>query len=147
MKSVSSGGDDETLNEIGQSIYRAKVGALNWLSTQTRPDIAYNVMEFSTHFNKATLRDLKDVNKCIRNTKKDEVCITFPRLEKSVENWEILCYGDGAFANLPDKVSSSGGHIIFIQDSKGNCCPITWSAKKIQRIVRSSLASETSTQQ
>ena len=138
---------DDTVNEIGQSIFRAKVGALNWLSTQTRPDIAYEVMEFSTCFNRATLRNLKEVNKCMRKVKMDQVYVKFPKLEGCTENWTIVTYGDGAFANLPDKVMSSGGHIILVVDEKGNSCPITWSVNKIQRVVRSSLASEALTQQ
>ena len=47
-------GDEAIVNDFGQSIFKAKVGALNWVASQTRPDIAYNVMEFSTCFRKAT---------------------------------------------------------------------------------------------
>ena len=42
-------------------LFRSKVGALNWLTVQTTPDIAYEVMELSTCFKKATVRNL---NKC-----------------------------------------------------------------------------------
>ena len=37
--------NDDTLDESGQALFRFKVGALNWLSVQTRPDIACEVME------------------------------------------------------------------------------------------------------
>ena len=51
--------NDDTLDESGQVLFRSKVGALNWLSVQTRPDIAYEVMEHSTCFKKAAVRNLK----------------------------------------------------------------------------------------
>ena len=51
--------NDDILDESGQALFRSKVGALNWLAVQTRPDIAYEVMELSTCFKKATVRNLK----------------------------------------------------------------------------------------
>lgn len=105
--------DTVSLNDIGQSFFKAKVGALNWLSTQTRPDISYDVMEFSTCFNKATFRNLKDLNKCIKRIK-----IVYPKMSSNVGRWSLILYGDGAFANLPDKISSGGGHIIFLRDGR-----------------------------
>ena len=55
--------------------------------------------------------------------------------------------GDGAHANLPDKVSSSGGHTVFLVDENGSSCPLIWASNKIQRIVRSSLSAEAMTMQ
>ena len=40
--------NDDTLDESGHALFRSKVGGLNWLVVQTRPDIAYEVMELST---------------------------------------------------------------------------------------------------
>ena len=142
-KCCMSGDNDEVVNELGQSVFRSKVGALNWLATQTRPDVAYEVTEFSSCFNKATLKNLKDVNKCIRRIKTEEVSIKFPKLFGEVSTWSFVVYSDGALANLPDKVSSSGGHIMFLKDIEDNAAVVKWSVNKIQRIVRSSLAAET----
>ena len=50
--------NDDILDESGQALFRSKVGALNWLAVQTRPDIAHEVMELSTCFKKATVRNL-----------------------------------------------------------------------------------------
>ena len=33
-----------------------------------------------------------------------------------VAGWKIMTFGDGEHADLPDKVSSSGGHIAFPVD-------------------------------
>ena len=144
---TSSGDNEELVNEVGQSIFKAKVGALNWLATQTRPDLAYEVTEFSTCFKKAKLRNLKDVNKCIKKMKSEEVCVTLPKMVGDVSMWSLLVYSDGAFANLPDKISSTGGHIMFLRDGEGNVATLKWCVNKIQRVVRSSLASEALTSQ
>ena len=61
--------NDDILDESGKALFRSKVGALNWLAVQTRPDIVYEVMELSTCFKKATVRNLKEVNKCIKMVK------------------------------------------------------------------------------
>ena len=48
---------------------------------------------------------------------------------------------------MPDGVSSSGGHIIFLLDTLGNSAVLKWAVNKIQRVVRSPLASEALTMQ
>ena len=65
--------NNDILDESGQALFRSKVGALNWLAVQTRPDIAYEVMELSTCFKKATVRNLKEVNKYIKMVKSEKV--------------------------------------------------------------------------
>ena len=58
-----------------------------------------------------------------------------------------MTFGDGAHANLSDKVSSSGGHVVFLVDENGSSCPLNWTSNKIQRIVRSSLSADAMTMQ
>ena len=54
--------------------------------------------------------------------------IIFQNLDMNIEEWKLIIYGDGAFANLPDKTSSGGGRIAFLCDGEGRSCPITWSS-------------------
>ncbi|CAC5379706.1 unnamed protein product [Mytilus coruscus] len=49
---------------------------------------------------------------------------------------------NASYANLSDRVSSAGGYVIFLQGQNGNMCPISWSAKKIRRFVKSTLDAE-----
>ena len=72
--------NDDTLDESGQVLFRSKVGALNWLSVQTRLDTAHEVMELSTCFKKATVRNLKVVNKCIKMVKSEKVNAVYSNL-------------------------------------------------------------------
>ena len=67
--------------------------------------MAFEVTEMSSCFKKATLKNLKDVNKYIKRLKSEEVYVKFPKLIGEPRTWKILVYSDWAFANLPDGVS------------------------------------------
>ena len=88
----------------------------------------------------------KEANKCIKMVTSEKVNMVYPELGH-VACWKIMTFGDGAHANLPDKVSSSSGHIVFLVDENGSSCPLIWASNKIQRIVRSSLSTEAMTMQ
>ena len=66
----------------------------------------------------------------------------FPRLQNLGKCCSLECYTDAAHKNLPNG-KSQGGLIIFLQDEEGNKCPIYWRSKKLERVVKSALASET----
>ena len=65
----------------------------------------------------------------------------FPRLQ-NFSKCSLECYTDAAHKNLPNG-KSQGGLIIFLKDEFGNKCPIYWRSKKLERVVKSSLAAET----
>ena len=52
-----------------------------------------------------------------------------------------MVYGDASHANLPNG-SSQGAYIVFIVGG-GKMCPIVWKSKKLDRVTKSPLASET----
>ena len=54
----------------------------------------------------------------------------------------VAVYSDASFANLRDG-ASQGGNIIFLRDDLGNSAPLSWSSKRIKRVVRSTLGAET----
>ena len=54
----------------------------------------------------------------------------------------LVSWSDGAFANLPDRVSSGSGYIILLVDESGACCPLVWRSNKIKRVVKSTIAAE-----
>ena len=41
-----------------------------------------------------------------------------------------------------DGTGSTGAHIVWLVDNRGKCCPLSWHANKIKRIVRSTIAAE-----
>ena len=56
--------------------YRALVGQLNWIATQTRPDIAFDVCELCISYTQATVGDLLRLNKIVRRTEEPKTSVT-----------------------------------------------------------------------
>ena len=122
--------------------YRSLVGQLGWLSTNSRPDLSYDVLELSCKVNNLKIGDIFDANKCLRKACMFESSMYFPKLN-DLSNCKLVVFSDASFANLPNGVSSAGGFIIFLADSKRNVCPLYWESRKIRRVVKSTLAAET----
>ena len=118
---------------------RSLCGQMLWVSSQTRPDMAYYTCIASTTLNSATIGDLKLVNKSIDYMKKNKLTLRYPKLDLSIVSIVVFC--DAAYGNLRDG-SSQGAHIAFLASRDGRCCPLTWQSKKIKRVVKSSLAGE-----
>ena len=129
------------LTEKEKSEYRSLIGQLNWIATQTRPDIAFDTCALSGSFHSATVQDLVKVNKIISRVVSNCVKISFPRMNH-IEDCHLACYSDASFANLSSG-GSQGGMVIFLKDSDGKQCPIYWQTRKIRRVVKSTLAAET----
>ena len=121
--------------------YRSLVGQLNWIGTQTRPDILFDVCELSVSCSGATVDHVLRLNKVVSRLQNQQVKINFPQTDEIGE----MClegYSDASFGNLP-KSASMGGFIIFLRDKSGRRCPIYWQARKIRRVVKSTIAAET----
>ena len=127
---------DEELEE-----YRVVVGQLMWLANQTRPDIAFEVCELSTHCHNATVEDEINANKVVSKVKKRNVGLNISRLT-DISQLTIECYCDASFANLGNG-GSQGSYVIFLRDEscKRNIC--SWQSRKVRRVVKSTLAAET----
>lgn len=129
------------LSEEEKEKYRSLIGQLNWLSTQTRPDIAFDVCNLCVSYKNARIQDLLRLNQVINRVRKEEFRIHFPRLH-SLELCYLECFSDASFANLSDG-GSQGGFIIILSDDRGNRCPLFWQSRKIRRVVKSTLSAET----
>ena len=51
-------------------------------------------------------------------------------------------FSDASWGNLPDKVSSARGHLVFLSVGE-NVCPLSWISNKVRRKVSSTLSAET----
>ena len=129
------------LTDYEKSEYRSLVGQLNWVATQTRPDIAFEVCELSGVYNSATVGDVIRLNKIVSHLISDCLKLRFPQMS-DINNCCLECYSDASFANLSGG-GSQGGMIVFLRDHKGASCPIYWQTRKIRRVVKSTLSAET----
>ncbi len=121
--------------------YQEVVGQLHWISTQSRPDLSFDVLDLSTVTQDCMSKQRSKINKVVRKAKNNEYRMVFPSLH-SPQDMEIILFTDASYANLSDRVSSAGGYVVFLRGKNGHCAPIAWSSKKIKRVVKSSLAAE-----
>ena len=64
----------------------------------TRPELAYEVVELSSKFNKAVVSDLIGANKNLLKLKQLKSFIRFPNLGPS-KDWKIVVFSDALHAN------------------------------------------------
>ena len=67
------------------------------------------------------------------------VTLHFCRLEPP---FELIIHSEASYANLEDG-SSQSGTFIFLKGKNNLLAPILWQSRKIQRVARSTLATET----
>ena len=130
---------DSAVTKKERKQLRSTVGKLNWASVSSRPDIGFNVGTINTS-QKATVKDLLTANKVVEHVRNTSSDIKFPGFS-SLKDIHIQVYTDASYANLQDG-GSQGGHVVFLSDGT-NSCPIAWQSKRVQRVVRSTLAAET----
>ena len=127
------------LKEDEKSVMRAKLGQLLWVARQSRPDISFELSDIAGRIQKSTINDLKRINKTVKRVKLDEIELKFQNLGKHLE---LIVFTDASFGNLHDG-GSQGGHFIFARGDDGKVNPIAWQSRKLRRVTKSTLASET----
>ena len=118
---------------------RSIIGQLNWLCTQTRPDLSFSVCELSNSYKTATIATILNANKIIRKAKAVETSLFLPKV--NLNNFKLICYTDAAHGNLPDGGSQAGLYLELVSENKR--APIHWQSKRVRRVVKSSMAAET----
>ena len=105
-----------------------------------KPNVYFlHLVDVATRFSLAAVVRKKTPE--VITEKYNQYKIIFPCLE-NIEGMELLLFTDASYANLSDRFSSAGGYVIFLKGKNGSLCPISWGAKKIKRVVKSTLAAE-----
>ena len=133
--------NEEDISDEEVSEVRKGVGKLNWGSTQTRPDLSFDVSAMSSAIKQKKVECIKQLNRIIKKAKKEKSQIVIPDLG-NLENIKLVGYSDASFANLGDG-GSQGGYIIFVVGDNKKYMPIAWQSRRIRRVVKSTLAAET----
>lgn len=132
---------DDEVTESERTQLRSIIGKLNWVTTQTRPDLSFEVSRLASKVNKAKVHNIVEINKVVKKAKSEEVVLRFPKL-KNIKECKIIVYSDASFGNA-EAGGSQGAHLIFLADSEYNSAIISWSSTRMKRVVRSTLSAET----
>ena len=133
--------NDSLLTKEERSVVKSKCGQLLWVAGNTRPDISFETSALCNPGKSAVVDDLLKVNKVILKVKQEKGVVKYVNIGNP-NKWSLKVYCDSSHANLPDG-SSQGGYIVFISGEDGRVAPLAWQSKKLHRVTRSTLASET----
>ena len=135
--------DNDELSKQEIKSVRSKIGELLWISLMTRPDISFDVNVLSSEVANGTISTIKAANRVIKKAKFSQSVLRFVRLG-DLSDLSIKVYADASYANQLDKVRSTAGRIILIQNKKkGSVNVVSWKTKKIGRVCRSVKSAET----
>eukprot|EP00435_Cladocopium_sp_Y103_P057373 s281_g19.t1 len=136
---------DAPLDSKEISVLRAINGSLNWLSSQSRPDLAAQTSLSQQAMSKPTVHHLCEVNNVIRRAKQHaDLSIRFRPIPP--ERLSLVCHSDAAFANVG--VYTQAGYVIGFTDSSlddgvsSDWTPAVWKSHRLPRAVGSTLSAE-----
>ena len=132
---------DHVLSSKETQQLRRIAGQLNWVSTQTRPGMAYAASIVCGSIKDAGVRDLISANHFFKILKSTEVMLSFPKTE-AIKSAALICFSETSFGHLKC-CGSQGGMVVFIEGSNGKYMPLTWQSRKLRRIIKNTLTAET----
>ena len=137
---------DSPLTEKEISCLRAINGGLNWLATQSRPDLSTQVSFSQQSFPVPTVADALAANNAIRRAKQHRdqeirFCSIAP------ERLSVMCHSDAAFGNAKANATQAGFLVAFTSKeiNEGEMCdwsPVFWRSARLPRVVSSTLSAE-----
>lgn len=130
---------NDELNKDEKKELKRLSGQMMWVSSQTRPDISFDVCKISNVGKHPKVQILADANKSLIKLKSKQSGISFKKIGRP-EELTVSCYCDATYASLEDG-SSQGGFIVLVEGEKG-IAPISWQSKKLDRVTKSPIASE-----
>ena len=137
--------NDTALNEGQIRLLRGINGSLNWLSSQSRPDLAVQTSLSQQCFPKPKVKHLRNANNAIRRAKQHkDLQITFRSVPP--DKLGLCCHSDAAWANVGEH-TQAGFIIAFVNQDvhKGKVTswtPAVWRSYKLPRAVSSTLGGE-----
>lgn len=158
---------DDRVNDEERTDYRSVVGSLQWLASQTRPDIAFEVNQLQKRIRDLRVGDLLRANKCVKEVLSDRYELEFRDLGRDAE---IVAFHDASLFNSvgveiqdheADDILMTGKEKKMVYSQKGAFIGVIkkgdmdvvgrkvrmnildWKSTTNKRVVESSLAAET----
>ena len=132
---------DHELNCTEKTAFQSGLGSLQWITSQSRPDLRFITLALSTRASNPKVEDLVKLNSAIKKLKKTTFKLCFPVIQNDHSTLEMYAFADAALSNLPDKVSSTRGSVIFLMNGN-KATVLSWASKKIQRVVKGIINAE-----
>ena len=142
MKTRETRENDRELTKQEYTEFRGITGKLNWLQECTRPDLSFDSLTMSMKTRRATISDVKKLNKIIRKAKSRDSIIHFRKINTDYEKLYILSYGDASYRTVDEKTRSIEGRVLFLTDGT-RASPLLWKSRKITQVCHSSKEAET----
>ena len=140
---IPEGKNSDLLNKEQFKQFRGLTGKLIWLSEQTRPDLSFPSLEMSCRNRTATIQDMKDANKIVKQAKSGTSQIKFGRIGNS-EDLKVLAFSDAAHLNADNKCRGTAGRINYLSNGdETRVSPLAWKSKTIPQVCKSAKAAET----
>ena len=146
------GHTDRTLSKEEYDAFRTGLGRLTWLSTTTRPDLAYDTNVLAQNQSFPQVQHMNTLHNTIQTAKEfSSVKLEFKPLNDQA--MFILAFTDANLASTrvhsedSTKFTSQTGTVILLGSrnkyGKWTCNLLDWKSSKQKRIARSTLAAET----
>eukprot|EP00435_Cladocopium_sp_Y103_P073746 s182_g45.t1 len=136
---------DSLLNTSQIKVLRAVNGSMNWLASQSRPDLSVQVSLSQQSFPSPKIKDLRMINHAVRHAKQESsLGITFQPIDP--EKLTLVCHSDSAWANVG--THTQAGFVIGFTHAdlqngiESDWTPACWRSYKMPRAVSSTLAAE-----
>ena len=126
-------------NEREEKGFRSVLGALQWHSNSTRPDLAFSISKLLGETKSLQIKHCLLANKLLRKAKaNDPNKITCVKLNGKLA---LYVYSDASYANLPD-LGSQQGTMAFMEDETKRKNIVEFKSKRIKRVCRSTFSAE-----
>ena len=130
----------EPLDKDELRTLRKYVGKLSWLAANARPDLAVYALNLAKKQKKATLKDLRDINRILTIVRSKKSKIIFRKIGEK-EDLCLIGITDASYSTTDNAVS---GIIILIGNRKTKAVlPIYWKSGVIRKVCLSPKAAET----
>eukprot|EP00435_Cladocopium_sp_Y103_P067582 s130_g30.t1 len=125
---------------------RALCGSLQYAAVHSRPDIATKVAYIQKCIPKATVNDLLEANKVLKESKEFAHTSLFIR-PLPFRELTFASFGDASFASESNLKAQQGLFVMactsdLAANQTSDFSPIAWATKQIGRVVRSTLSAE-----
>ena len=119
MKEMNTGElglDKKRVLESGEnSELKRLIGQINWVSTQSRPDISFENCVLGGRVAKATVADVHQANKVVRKIRGQTLDLMFPN-DLELSSVGLVCFCGASLANLQDKGSQAASWFSWLTE-------------------------------